>query len=156
VLELNKRALRRLGPDILARPLDLDRMVTNLRREDPGRAVGDALLDQRLVAGIGNVWKTEALWETRASPWRPLGDLTDEELRSALGAAARLMRRSLESGPERRAIYRAAGRPCPRCRTLIESWGQGDDNRTAYWCPTCQPGPAPKRGVAAAARNRRG
>jgi endonuclease-8 len=147
VLELNKRALRRLGPDILGRPPDLDRMVANLRRDDPGRAVGDALLDQRLVAGIGNVWKTEALWETQVSPWRPLGDLTDEELRCGLRAAARLMRRSLESGREKRAIYRAAGRPCPRCKTLIESWGQGDDNRTAYWCPTCQPGPDPKRGV---------
>ncbi len=57
------------------------------------------------------------------------------------------MRGSLETGREARAIYRAAGRPCPRCRTLVEAWGQGDDNRTAYWCPTCQPGPDPKRGL---------
>jgi endonuclease VIII len=147
VLELNKRAVRGLGPDILASPPDFDRMVANIRRGHRGRAIGETLLDQRLVAGIGNVWKTEALWLARVSPWRAAEDVTDEELRSVLGAAAELMRRSLESGRERRAIYRAAGRPCPRCQTAIESWGQGDDNRTAYWCPDCQPGPDPKRGV---------
>jgi endonuclease-8 len=147
VLELNARAVRRLGPDILADPPDFDRMVAGLRRSDAGRPVGDALLDQRHVSGIGNVWKAESLWHARVSPWRPLGEVTAEELRSVLGHAARLMRGSLESGREPRAVYRAAGRPCPRCRTPIESWGQGDDNRTAYWCPSCQPGPVPKRGL---------
>jgi endonuclease VIII len=148
VLELNKRAVRRLGPDILASPPDFERMVANIRRGDQDRAIGEMLLDQRLVAGIGNVWKTEALWLARVSPWRAAGDVSEDELRAVLCAAAELMRRSLESGPNGRAIYRAAGRPCPRCRTAIESRGQGDDNRTAYWCPTCQPGPDPKRGVA--------
>jgi endonuclease VIII len=148
VLELNARAVRRLGPDILARQPDFDRMLSGLRRTDQGRAVGDALLDQRLVAGIGNVWKAESLWRARVSPWRPLGDVGDEELRSVLGEAARLMGDSLEGRREERMVYRAAGRPCPRCSTLIESRGQGDDNRTAYWCPTCQPGPDPKRGLA--------
>jgi endonuclease-8 len=148
VLELNKRAVRRLGPDILATPPDFERMVANVRRDDGERAIGNVLLDQGVVAGIGNVWKTEALWLARVSPWRAAGDVTDEELRSVLGAAAELMRRSLESGTDRRAIYRAASRPCPRCRTAIESRGQGDNNRTAYWCPKCQPGPNPKRGVA--------
>jgi endonuclease VIII len=149
VLELNARALRRLGPDILADPPDFDRMVAGLRRAEPDRAVGEALLDQRLVAGIGNVWKAESLWRARVSPWRPLVDVSDEELRRVLDEAARLMRSSVETGRPERAIYRAAGRPCPRCRTLVRSWGQGDDNRTAYWCPHCQPGPAPdsKRGV---------
>jgi endonuclease VIII len=146
VLELNARAVRRLGPDILAETPDFDRMLSGLRRGDPARAVGDALLDQRLVAGIGNVWKAESLWRARVSPWRPLGDVSDDELRRVLEEAARLMRRSVETGREERAIYRAAGRPCPRCRTPVESWGQGDANRTAYWCPTCQPGPEPKRG----------
>jgi endonuclease VIII len=147
VLELNARAARRLGPDILARPPDFDRMLAGLRRADQGRAVGDALLDQRLVAGIGNVWKAESLWRSRVSPWRPLAEVTDEELRTVLGEAARLMRRSVDGGQVERAVYRAAGRPCPRCSTPIESRGQGDDNRTAYWCPTCQPGPDPQRGV---------
>ena len=138
VLELNKRAVRRLGPDILARPPDFDRMVANLRRIDHRRELGDALLDQRLVAGIGNLWKAEALWRAAVSPWRQLGETSDEELRSVLAEAARLMRRSVDFGREERVIYRKAGRPCPRCRTAITARGQGDANRTAYWCPTCQ------------------
>ena len=144
VLELNKRAVRRLGPDILARPPDFDRMIGNLRRTDQARELGDALLDQRLVAGIGNLWKAEALWGAGVSPWRPLSATTDEQIGAALGEAARLMRRSVDSGREQRSVYRKAGRPCRRCRTAIRSRGQGDANRTAYWCPTCQPG---ERGV---------
>ena len=138
VLELNRRAVRRLGPDILERPPDLDRMVANLRRQ-PHRELGDALLDQRLVAGVGNLWKAEALWRARVSPWRRIADVGADELRRALEEAARLMYRSVESGREERSIYRRAGRPCPRCGTAISSRGQGDDNRTAYWCPACQP-----------------
>ncbi|HEV2902167.1 MAG TPA: DNA-formamidopyrimidine glycosylase family protein [Gaiellaceae bacterium] len=138
VLELNRRAVRRLGPDILARPPDLDRMVANLR-SGRRREVGDALLDQRLVAGIGNVWKAEALWRAGVSPWRAVGETTDAELRAVLEEAARLMRGSVDTGREQRSIYRQAGRPCPRCRTPIESRGQGEANRTAYWCPACQP-----------------
>jgi endonuclease VIII len=145
VLELHGRALRGLGPDILAEPPKLDRMLANLRRAHRGREVGDALLDQRLVAGIGNVWRTEALWHARVSPWRPLSSVEDTELRRVLEEAARLMRGSLETGREERAIYRHAGRPCPRCSTPIRSRGQGDANRTAYWCPACQP----ERGEAA-------
>ena len=105
----------------------------------PRRELGDALLDQRLVSGIGNLWKAESLWQARISPWRPVGETTDVELRRVLEEAARLMRASVDSGREERAIYRHAGRPCPRCRTPIESRGQGDANRTAYWCPVCQP-----------------
>jgi endonuclease VIII len=137
VLELNKRAVRRLGPDILARPPDFDRMVANLRHAG-GREVGDALLDQRLVAGIGNMWKAEALWRAGVSPWRPVDGTSDVELRAVLEEAARLMRRSVDTGREERTIYRRAGRLCPRCQGPIESRGQGDANRTAYWCPTCQ------------------
>jgi endonuclease-8 len=147
VLELHARAVGRLGPDILARPPDFDAMVERFRRADQRRQVGDILLDQRLVAGIGNVWKAESLWRAHVSPWRPLGDVADDELRAVLAEAARLMRGALEGKRERRAVYRAAGRPCPRCRTLIASRGQGDANRTAYWCPTCQPWPE-HRGVA--------
>ncbi len=138
VLELSKRGVRSLGPDILARPPDLDRMVANLRRAGD-RDVGDALLDQRLVAGIGNMWKAESLWRAGVSPWRPVGQTSDAELLAVLEEASRLMRRSVETGREDRAIYRQAGRPCPRCRTAIGSRGQGDANRTAYWCPVCQP-----------------
>jgi endonuclease VIII len=143
VLELTRRAVRRLGPDILAEPPELARMVDNLRREHPGRELGDALLDQRLVAGIGNVWKAEALWSAGVSPWRALGQATDEELDRVLAEAARLMRASLDSGRQERVVYRRAGRPCRRCGEPIRSRGQGDDNRTAYWCPRCQKGEEP-------------
>jgi endonuclease-8 len=139
VLELDDRAVRRLGPDILARPPDLDGITANLRR-DPRRAVGDALLDQRLVAGIGNLWKAEALWEARVSPWRPVGDVSDDELRAVLTVAHERMTLAVESGKEGRSVYRRAGRPCRRCATPIRSRGQGEDNRTVYWCPRCQEG----------------
>ncbi|TML48690.1 MAG: hypothetical protein E6G23_03695, partial [Actinobacteria bacterium] len=137
VLELDDRAIRRLGPDILAQPPELDAMIANLRRE-PRRAVGDTLLDQRLVAGIGNVWKAEALWEARVSPWRAVSDTSDDELRAILQAAHELMTTSVETGRERRFVYNRAGRGCRRCGTPIEARGQGDANRTAYWCPACQ------------------
>jgi endonuclease VIII len=140
VLELMARGTLRVGPDILAEPPDFDRMVANLRREHQTREFGDALLDQRLVAGIGNIWKAESLWHAQVSPWRRLGDVTDDELKSVLGHATRLMRASLEQSSDKRAVYRRAGRPCPRCATRIRSRGQGDDNRAAYWCPRCQRG----------------
>jgi endonuclease-8 len=143
VLELDDRGVRRLGPDILAKPPDLDVMITNLRLA-PRRAVGDSLLDQRLVAGIGNVWKAEALWKARVSPWRPVGEVSDHELRAVLQAAHELMTASVETGRERRVVYKRAGRGCRRCGTPIEARGQGDDNRTAYWCPQCQAGEGPK------------
>jgi endonuclease-8 len=139
VLELDESRVRSLGPDILADPPDLDAMVAKLRGADPRTAIGEALLDQRLVAGIGNLWRAEALWRVQMSPWRRLGELQDEELRTALGEAARLMRGSLDSGLKVRAVYRRAGRPCPRCGSEIRSRGQGDQNRIAYWCPECQP-----------------
>ena len=143
VLELTRGRRPSLGPDILAEPPDLATMVGNLRRADRKRELGDALLDQRLVAGVGNVWRAEALWHARVSPWRGLGDVSDEELERVLGEAARLMRAALDGGRPQRAIYRRAGRPCPRCGAPIRSRGQGDDNRTAYWCPACQTGKEP-------------
>jgi endonuclease-8 len=138
VLELQSRATLRLGPDILEVPPAFDAMVANLRRSEQERAIGDALLDQRLVAGIGNVWKAEALWDARVSPWRSLREVEDEELRAVLESAVRLMRASLEGTRPLRRVYRRAGRPCPRCGNAILCRGQGDDNRTAYWCPQCQ------------------
>jgi endonuclease VIII len=141
VLELDDRAVRRLGPDILAKPPDLGQMIANLRR-DPLRPVGNALLDQRLVAGIGNVWKAEALWEARVSPWRTVAEVSDEELGAVLQVAHDLMTASVETGRERRLVYNRAGRGCRRCGTPIEARGQGDANRTAYWCPACQAVPS--------------
>src|SRR5207248_7041932 len=72
----------------------------------------------------------EALWRARVSPWRPLRDLSDEELRDVLEWAAKLMRASVETGREERQIYRKVGRPCPRCGAPIRSHGQGDRKST--------------------------
>ena len=143
VLELHTRALRLLGPDILAQPPDLDAMLARLRRAGASRRLGEALLDQRLVAGIGNMWMAETLWHVRLSPWIRLGEISDEELRGALAEAARLMRASVDTGRQTRRVYGRAGLPCPRCTTLVSARGQGDDNRTAYWCGTCQRGGGP-------------
>jgi endonuclease-8 len=142
VLELTRGrspTVARLGPDVMADPPDLDGMLARLRAADPGREVGEALLDQRLVAGIGNMWKAEALFAVGISPWKGLRELSDEELRDLLGAGARLMQ-----GPRgRHCVYRRAGRPCPRCGTLVRSYPQGDAARMTYWCPGCQAGTEP-------------
>ena len=145
VLELHTRALDRLGPDILERPPRIDDILDRLRRADGTRWFGEALLDQRIVAGIGNMWLAESLWAVRISPWRRLVDVTEDERRLALESAARLMRASVDRGRDGpKQVYRHAGRPCPRCRAPIAAWGQGDDNRTTYWCPACQVGVSPR------------
>ena len=82
--------------------LDSDAVVANLRRVDQGRAIGEALLDQRVVAGIGNIWRSEALWHARVSPWLPLADLDDAELHMVVREAARLMAESRDGGNPRR------------------------------------------------------
>ena len=136
-LELTRgEPARRVGPDILTQTPDLERF----RAADQTREIGDALLDQRLVAGIGNIWKSESLWETRVSPWRSLAEIDDDELSEVLAAANRLMRASLEGQRPRHRVYRRAGRGCPRCGTIMRSHGQGDSVRTTYWCPECQKG----------------
>jgi endonuclease VIII len=141
VLELGRgSSASRLGPDILGDPPDLDWMLERLRAEPPECELGEALLDQRLVAGIGNLWRAEALWEARVSPWRPLADVADGELLAVLTAANALMRAAVEGTRPLRHVYRRAGRPCRRCGTTIRSHGQGDRARIAYWCPGCQRG----------------
>jgi endonuclease VIII len=140
VLELvGVRGAPRLGPDILGEPPDYETMLARLRGE-PERELGDALLDQRLVAGIGNLWKAEALWEARVSPWRRLEEIDDSELRAVLEAAHTLMRTSVEGRRLARHVYRRVGRTCPRCGGRIQSAPQGENARTAYWCPGCQVG----------------
>lgn len=125
-----------LGPDIMDDPPDLEALVARLRAADQSRELGEALLDQRLVAGIGNMWRAEALFQAGVSPWRRLAELSDEELRLVLAAAAGLM--SEPRGP--RLMYRRGGRPCRRCGARIRSHPQGDSARVAYWCPGCQAG----------------
>ncbi len=137
VLELGgRRPVLGLGPDIMDGPPDLEAMVARLRAADQSRELGEALLDQRLVAGVGNMWRTEVLFQASVSPWSKLGDLSRAELCGVLGDAAVAMR--APRGP--RLVYRRAGRPCPRCGAAIRSRAQGDSARIAYWCPGCQAG----------------
>jgi endonuclease-8 len=128
--------LARLGPDVLAADFDAGAVAAAMRA-DPARGLGDALLDQTLVAGIGNIFKSEACFAAGVDPWRPVGDLSDEELRGVLAAAREQMTRAVESGRHNWHVYRHRG-PCPRCGARIASRGQGDANRTTYWCPGCQ------------------
>jgi endonuclease-8 len=142
VLELTRGrspAVARLGPDIMAEPPDLAEMLARFRATDQSRQVGEALLDQRLVAGIGNLWRAEALFAAGTSPWVSLSELDDPGLRAVLAEAAHLM----QAGRGRRLVYRRAGRPCPRCGARIRSRPQGDEARVAYWCPACQEGTSP-------------
>jgi len=131
-----------LGPDVIGeRSADVDDFLVRLRAQDAERALGDALLDQRIVAGIGNVWKSEACFALAVNPWRPLGRVSDEEAGAIFAFARERMRHSAEAdgfSTRPRAVYKRVGRPCERCGTLIRSHGQGDDNRTTYWCPGCQ------------------
>ena len=132
--------IARLGPDILAGDFDETGFLRRLREDDPTRGIGDALLDQRNVCGIGNLWKAEGCFLAGLDPWRRVGDVGDEEALAAVRAIRPLMLRSArgEGQPDERWVFERAGRPCRRCATRIRARGQGDDNRTTYWCPSCQ------------------
>ena len=132
-----------LGPDIVAeRPFDEAKFLRRLREDDPTRTLGDALLDQHIVAGIGNFWKSEACWLAGVDPWRRIAAVSDDEALAVVRGVRPLMQQSADHGRQSdfRAIYDKAGLPCPRCGApaLIRARGQGDDNRTTYWCPACQ------------------
>jgi endonuclease VIII len=140
-------ALRALGPDLLGAAPDMDEAVRRLRHRD-AVPLGEALLDQRSVAGIGNVIKSEALFMERLDPWAQVRAFSDEELHAVLRRAAGLL--AANTGGGRRAttgrrssgealwVYRRTGRPCRRCGTLIRARRQGTQARTTYWCPSCQ------------------
>ena len=132
--------LSRLGPDVLAPEFDGEQFIRRLRAEDPRRTVGDALLDQSIVAGIGNLWKAEGCWEAAIDPWRTLASLSDAEALKLIELVRPRMLRSAVDGPRtiQPRVYLQHDRPCPRCGTRITARGQGDDNRTTYWCPGCQ------------------
>lgn len=147
-------AVRGLGPDLLGDGVDPGAAAAAaLTRAEPTRQVGDALLDQRLVAGVGNVYKSEALFLTGVDPWRPVGSLTRDEAAGIGAIAARLLAEGVRGGGairtyrppaappwsrERTWVYGRRGKPCRRCGTGIRARGQGEANRTTYWCPACQ------------------
>jgi endonuclease-8 len=153
-----------LGPDLLDDAYDQAEAVRRLR--DPARAdvaIGEAILDQRAVAGIGNVFKSEVLFIERVDPFATMGTLDAPTIVRVLGKARELLKANARSdapagrtttvdpksgrklAPSRLWVYDRAGRPCHRCGTLILSAPQGAElPRTTYWCPsaTCQGGPA--------------
>jgi endonuclease-8 len=129
--------------------------VTNLRRE-AGVPIGEALLDQRNLAGIGNLYKAEALFLRGVDPWTPVGDVPDlpalVTLAQRLIAANRDHPAQVTTGDARPGrdhwVYGRAGRACRRCGTPVRSAEQAEPEQPAYgrltyWCPHCQPGPGP-------------
>lgn len=129
--------LASLGPDIMADDFDPGEAVHSLRAR-PELELGETLLDQRRVAGIGNIFKSEACFAARLDPWRPITELSDADLERVLLAAREAMQAAVADGRHPRAVYRQSGRPCPVCGSRIVARGQGDANRTTYWCPQCQ------------------
>jgi len=149
-----------LGPDLLGNEFDAAEALRRLR--DPARAgttAGEALLDQRVMAGIGNVYRSEVLWLDRVSPFVPVAELDDEMLGRLIESARRLLLANVadvragtgKRGPERITtagdrgapgplyVYRRTGRPCRRCGTPIRSASLGRElPRTVYWCPSCR------------------
>jgi endonuclease-8 len=132
--------LTALGPDILASEFDHDRFLARLRADDYTRGIGDALRDQRNLAGIGNLWKSEGCWEMSIDPWRKVQEISDAEAVAIIDALRPRMFESARTGDQdsHRRVFRQNGRPCPRCGTTIQARGQGEDNRTTFWCPGCQ------------------
>ncbi len=142
------RVVSRLGPDIIRDEFDMDEAIRRLR-SDEDRDIATALLDQRAISGIGNVFKVEALFLARVSPWATVRDLDDATLREVVEHARTLIRLNREGG-ERRTRFsldrgdrmwvdERAGLPCHVCGTRVESgWHPGDDVRKSWYCPTCQ------------------
>ncbi|MFA3875850.1 Fpg/Nei family DNA glycosylase [Streptomyces sp. MMCC 100] len=158
------RAVGHLGPDLLGPAWDPARALGNLRA-DSGRALGEALLDQRNLAGIGNVYKSELCFLLGITPWLPVGELPADRAAHLPVLAHKLLEANRDR-PVRRTtglrgqdlfVYGRAPRPCLRCGTSVRVADQGDGSRErpTYWCPTCQTGPAPRPGGLAGARRRR-
>lgn len=141
------RYLQRLGPDLMLADSDLQAGLARMRVHDLA-PIGEAVMNQTLVAGIGNVYKSETLFLSRINPWTRVGELSDEVLQNYLAEARRLMR--LNRGPGRRVtrfrddgkrhwVYGRRGEPCYECGGTITLRRQGDAGRTTYWCASCQP-----------------
>lgn len=146
------RAVGHLGPDVLADDWDEGEALRRLRA-DPDREVGMALLDQRNLAGLGNLYRTEVLFLRGVTPWTTVGAVADLPALVERGRRLMLANRghweqsttgSLRPG-ETHWVFERSGRPCRRCRTRVLSAEQGSAPyaRLSYWCPRCQRGPAP-------------
>ncbi|MDX1447953.1 MAG: Fpg/Nei family DNA glycosylase [Acidimicrobiia bacterium] len=143
--------LDRLGPDILVHPFDWSRFESLVVKADAGRRIGDILLDQRLVSGIGNVYRNEVLFCEGVHPLTPLAALPSDRLADIVRRAIRLMRANTRGGPRVTTgnagqpawVYDRAGLPCRRCGQAIQAAHVGSPPRITYWCPGCQ---VPERG----------
>ena len=132
--------LAALGPDPLRPGFETVAAVERLRSAGADLPLAEALLEQRIVAGIGNAIANGACFFARINPWRRVRDLSDEELERVVAESARIMRVGVERGRRPGSIYRADRRGCPSCGGRVSVRGQGDANRATYWCPRCQPG----------------
>ncbi len=142
-------ALTGLGPDVLKPPVDLVEVRRRAAGTPESLTIGELLLDQRVVSGIGNIWRCESLFLQRLDPFRPRSAVSDEQLDAVVTVAAELMLRSAKpheysgrdfgAGADRPWVYGRARRPCHRCRTPIRLGHLGDQPRMVYWCPSCQP-----------------
>jgi len=139
--------LVKLGPDLLGQRIDYAAILERARQ--PGNAerpLGEVLLDQRIAAGIGNVYKSELLFLRRLSPWAPLSSLDDAKLLGLFKLARELMKKNMRTRWRttrflpggRHWVYGRTGRACFRCRTKIESGRQGEQARNTYFCARCQ------------------
>ncbi|MFI9201673.1 DNA-formamidopyrimidine glycosylase family protein [Streptomyces sp. NPDC053048] len=141
-----------LGPDLLGPDWDAHKAVRRLLA-DPGRTIGEAVLDQRNLAGIGNVYKSELCFLLRVTPWLPVASLPDPARLVTLAKKLLEVNKSrparittADVRPDRRLwVYGRAERPCRRCGTpvLVADQGPAGQERTTYWCPHCQTGPTP-------------
>lgn len=153
VLELHRRTdierdsrLTSLGPDLLKEPFDDAEYLRRMRRND-GRQIGDALMRQQIIAGIGNIYKSETLFLCSLDPWRRVSSLSDDELVTIRETATRIMNDGVLDpraityrgpGPAGQWAYMRVGKPCRTCGRPIAAMPQGDDQRTTYWCTHCQ------------------
>ena len=149
------RQLGRLGPDLLSDAFDESAAIERLRTA-AGRTIGEALLDQRVMAGIGNVFKCEILFVCGVDSFRDVAALSDEEARRLVRSARELLRANVAeqpvpgavrayrkttrfANPEARLwVYGRGGHPCRRCGNPIAVRKQGESARLTYWCPACQ------------------
>lgn len=129
--------VRTLGPDVL-KDFDPDDGARRLENVPAGTPIGDALLDQTVVSGLGNIWRCEALWHERVHPATPVDLLNYETKRALVATGARLMGAAAKSSRPRPEAYGRTGEPCRRCGTGIVARRMGRDNRTSYFCPICQ------------------
>lgn len=141
--------LSHLGPDLCLPDVDIDLVVQRMAGiAEPSTTIAEVLLDQRVAAGIGNVYKSEALWACGVSPFEPVERVpagTRHELYRVAGRQLRsnLTTTSRTTVPGGLAVYDRRGRPCRRCSTSIRMRRHGEQGRSTYWCPACQSAPDP-------------